>query len=466
MRYGITRANTVRPYRIQVLRMHRLLIAAPYSGSGKTTFTLGLIGALRQKGLSVAPFKVGPDYIDTAYHQRAAGAKAINLDTFLLGREGMRRTFAQYAHGPDIAVVEGVMGLFDGVGATRAASSAQVAALLDMPVLLVVNGKGMAASAAALVRGFASHDPNVNIAGAVFNNVSESHYQILRGAVEAEAGVKCLGYLPRREDIAINSRHLGILPEGELEDADKRIERMAELVSEHIDVHAIIDIAAKAPPLAVHKPVTYEQKPCTLAVARDAAFNFYYEDSLDTLRAMGAELVFFSPLKDAGLPRCDGIYIGGGFPEIFAGELRDNRAMRGEIQRASRAGMPIYGECGGYLYLARSIMTGDEEYAMCGALPVSGLMEEKLSGHFGYVRVTLQAHTPLGRAGSAYSAHEFHHSVMRSESGAYLAEKASDGREWPGGSVQHNTFGAYAHVNFAGEPDLAANFLEACRAFR
>ncbi len=445
--------------------MKRILIAAPYSGSGKTTFTLGLIGALRRRGLSVAPFKVGPDYIDTAYHGRAAGTRAINLDAFLLGNEGLRQAFAR-GGATDIAVVEGVMGLFDGIGSTQEASSAQVAALLAIPVLLVVNGRGMAASASALVRGFASHDKNVKIAGVVFNSVSASHYKLLKYAVETETGVKCLGYLPRCDDMAIKSRHLGILPEGELMDADKRIGRMSELVSEHTDVDAIIDIAAKAPPLAGIMPFAYAQKPCTLAVARDAAFNFYYEDSLDTLRAMGAELIFFSPLKDAGLPKCDGIYIGGGFPEVFAKELRDNRAMRSAVLSASRAGMPIYGECGGYLYLARSILADGSEFDMCGALPVSGVMKDKLSGHFGYVRVTLTASTPLGRAGSEYRAHEFHHSVMQNETYAYSAKKASDGRAWLGGSVLGNTFGAYAHVNFAGAPELAAHFLEACRSFQ
>ncbi len=445
--------------------MQRILIAAPYSGSGKTTFTLGLIVALRRRGLRVAPFKVGPDYIDTAYHQKAAGAKAINLDAFLLGKEGLRMTFSQYSQGADIAVAEGVMGLFDGIGATHEASSAQAAALLDMPVLLVANGRGMAASSAALVRGFAEHDLNVNIAGVVFNNVSESHYKLLRDAV-SETGVKCLGFLPHSEDVAIKSRHLGIMPEGELKDAEKRIGRMAELVSEHIDVDAILEIASKAPPLPSPAKSFRAHIPCTLAVARDAAFNFYYEDSLDTLSAMGAKLVFFSPLKDAAPPKCDGIYIGGGFPEVFARELTENTAMRGAILRASRAGMPIYGECGGYLYLARSIIVDGSEYEMCGALPVKGAMEEKLSGDFGYVRVTLSAYTPLGRASCAYNAHEFHHSAIAKETFAYLAKKASDGREWRGGSVQHSTFGAYAHVNFAGEPHIAGNFLRACQSFR
>lgn len=445
--------------------MHRILISAPHSGSGKTTFTIGLIGALRRRGLKVAPFKVGPDYIDTAYHQRAAGAYASNLDAFLLPEESLRAAFARRARGADIAVAEGVMGLFDGIGATREASTASVAALLQMPVLLVVNGRGMAASAAALVNGFASHDPSVSIAGVVFNDVSESHYSILRGAVENEAGVKCLGYLPNSEDIAIKSRQLGILPEGEVMDAERRIGRMADLVGETVDVDAIVAIAAQAPPLAVPISASYKQRPCTLAVARDAAFNFYYEDSLDTLRAMGAELAFFSPLNDGGLPRCGGVYIGGGFPEVFAKRLAENRALRDAIRGVSLAGMPVYGECGGYLYLSESIRVDGEDFAMCGALPVAAAMGDRLSGQFGYVRVALKADTPLGRAGSVYRAHEFHHSAMSGETEAYVAEKASGGRKWSGGTVSRNTFGAYAHVNFAGEPGLAENFLEACERF-
>ncbi len=439
--------------------MNRILIAAPHSGSGKTTFTIGLIGALRRRGLSVAPFKVGPDYIDTAYHQRAAGAPAINLDAYLLPEETLRASFARRAREADIAVVEGVMGLFDGIGATSEASTASVAAMLDIPVLLVVNGRGMAASAAALVRGFASHEARVKLAGVVFNNVTESHYRLLRDVVQSETGVRCAGFLPRSADVEIGSRHLGILPESEVMDAERRISRMADLVAEHVDVDAILGIASNAPALKAPVPASYGQIPCTLAVARDAAFNFYYEDSLETLRAMGAELAFFSPLSDAGLPRCGGVYIGGGFPEVFAKRLHENSGMRGAILSASRAGTPIYGECGGYMYLSESITADGREYGMCGALPVSAAMGGGLSGQFGYVRVTLNADTPLGRAGSAYRAHEFHHSAMRGEAGAYTAEKASDGRRWSGGSAALNTFGAYAHVNFAGEPALAKDFL-------
>lgn len=435
----------------------RILVAAPHSGSGKTTFCLGLLGALRRRGLGAAPFKVGPDYIDTAYHARISGRAASNLDAFLLGESALARIFAKRLQNADIAVIEGVMGLFDGVGSTSEASTAQVAALLKAPVIFVVDGRGMAASASALVGGFMERGGGVRIAGVVFNNVREGHYRILKQAVERDCRVPCLGYLPPAQNISIESRHLGILPEAELSDADARLERMADLIEAHIDLGGVLRIAASAPELPLTEPVRYAQNPCTLAVAKDAAFNFYYEDSLDVLREMGARLVLFSPLEDEALPDCDGAYIGGGFPEMFAGRLEANRSMRASIRKASRLGMPIYGECGGYIYLSNSLAYGGKTYEMCGALDARAAMGAERSARFGYVTVTQNVDTPICTVGGTYRAHEFHHSAMSGEGNACVAKKG--GMEWAGGSVSHNTYGTYAHVHFAGAPELAERFL-------
>lgn len=284
--------------------MSHIVVAAPHSGSGKTTFCMGLMASLVNRGMTVQPCKVGPDYIDTAYHTRICGRPAANLDGWLMEYDVLRKLFARRGAEADIAVIEGVMGLYDGMGDTAQFSTAEVARELQTPVLLVVNARGMAASAAALVKGFQSYDPNVTIGGVVFNDVSsESHYNLLCTAVERDCGMRCYGYLPRAQDVEIASRHLGILPAAEVEDADRRIERLAQLVEEHVDIGGLLELAASAPPLSTEPVPTYGQIPCRLAVAQDKAFNFYYEDGLNVLEAMGAELMHFSPLQWGPAPR-------------------------------------------------------------------------------------------------------------------------------------------------------------------
>jgi cobyrinic acid a,c-diamide synthase len=447
--------------------MSRIVIAAPRSGSGKTMFCMGLMAALVKRGLTVQPCKAGPDYIDTAYHARICGRPACNLDGWLMGRDVLRHVFANRAAGAGIAVIEGVMGLYDGMGDTAELSTADLAKWLETPVLLVVDAGGMAASAAALVKGFQSYDPDVCIEGVVFNNVGgEGHYNLLRRAVERDCGVRCHGFLPHARDAEIESRHLGILPEAELADAGARIERLARLTGEHIDIDGLLKLAAAAPPMPAGQAPEYEQIPCCVAVAWDKAFNFYYEDGLSVLEAMGARLLRFSPLRDAALPACDGIYIGGGFPEVFAAELEANAAMRRVIAAASASGMPIYAECGGYMYLTEAIINKDgKRYEMCGALPGEAVMGDRLSRQFGYVEVAQRVATPLGPAGLTYRAHEFHHSAITGGQAVQTVRKAASGAEWPGGTLARNTLGSYAHAHFAGEPRLAASFLSACRAF-
>ena len=449
--------------------MNRIVVAAPHSGSGKTTFCMGLMAALVNRGMVVQPCKVGPDYIDTAYHTRICGRPAANLDGWLLGEEVLRQVFLRRCQDADIAIIEGVMGLYDGMGDTAELSTAQVARWVDAPVLLVVDARGMAASAAALVQGFQRYDPRVNLAGVVFNNVgTAAHYELLRRAVERDCRVRCLGWLPHARNGEISSRHLGILPAGELADADGRIQRLAELVEEHIDLDAIVELSAGVPTGLPAPEKAYEQQPCRLAVARDKAFNFYYEDGLDVLAAMGAELIHFSPLQDGALPpACDGVYIGGGFPEMFAGQLQANASMRRSIAAASAAGMPIYGECGGFMYLTQAIVDGEgRRHEMCGALPGVATLGKRLSRQFGYVEVTQQVDTPLGPAGLRYRAHEFHHSAIDAQQTVHSVRKAANGARWSGGMLAGNTLGCYTHAHFAGEPQLAAHLLQACRAYR
>ena len=446
--------------------MNRIMIAAPHSGGGKTTVSMGLMAALVRRGLAVQPCKVGPDYIDTAYHSMICSRPALNLDGWLLGQEGSLAAIER-CQGADIAVIEGVMGLYDGIGDSSEASTAEMARWLEAPVLLVVDAGGMAASASALVMGFQKYDPEINIAGVVFNNVgSDGHYDLLRRAVERDCGVRCYGYLPHDAAVSIESRHLGILPAGELNDARARVAALADLVERYVDVDGLLKLAAKVSALPPAIKPEIPRVSCRLAVAQDRAFNFYYADGLALLEAMGAELIYFSPLRDKALPHCDGVYIGGGFPEVFASELAANTAMRRSIAEASAAGMPVYGECGGFMYLTEAIVDGQGvEHAMCGALPGRAVMGKGLSSRFGYVTVTQMVGTPLGPAGLCYRAHEYHHSTIEGEQTVQTVIEASTGTQWSCGTIAGNTLGSYAHLHFAGEPGLAANFLSACRAF-
>jgi len=444
--------------------MKRLVVAAPSSGSGKTTFCMGLMAALVRRGLVVQPGKVGPDYIDTAHHVRICGRSAINLDAWLMEPKAMRTLFARRCRDADITIVEGVMGLYDGMGDTAACSTAEMAKELALPVILLVDAGGMAASAAALVKGFRDYDPDVPLAGVVFNHVyGDGHYELLRGAVERDCGLRCFGYLPPARDIGIPSRHLGLMPDAELADTETRIGRLAELVEEHVDLDSLLSLAGMAAPLEADTIPASRQLPCRIAIARDKAFHFYYEDGLAVLESLGAELIRFSPLEDIALPDCDGVYLGGGFPEIFAAQLSANVAMRHSIAMAAAGGKPIYGECGGYMYLTQAILdAGGIRHEMCGILPGEAVMQEQLSPQFGYVEVIQRMDTILGPVGLKYRAHEFHQSAVRMEQNAQIIRRADNGTEWYGGASVGNTLGSYAHTHFAGSPELACAFLEKC----
>lgn len=442
----------------------RLVIAAPQSGSGKTTVSMGIMDALMKRGFDVRPFKVGPDYIDTAYHSRICAHSAINLDVYLLGETELCSLFVEYSAG-GVSIIEGVMGLFDGLGSTSFSSTAHVATLLSAPVVLVLNARGMSASAAAVVKGCMEYDKQVNVAAVIFNNVSSvRHYSTLKEAVERDCGIKVLGYFPRESAITIDSRHLGIIPQFELERVDERICAIRALAEQYIDIYALLSIADSAPSLDFKRTAVNPLAPCTLAVAMDKVFNFYYADNLELLKRMGVKIVYFSPLLDAQLPDADGVYIGGGFPEVFAAELENNSSMRASIRAAAQTGVPLYAECGGYMYLMDNIVTVEgNRHAMCGVFRGEAVLGEKLSGQFGYVEATLLTDTIIGKAGTSYKAHEFHHSYIDTpQPPTYSACKAAGSKPWTGGSATKNAYGTYAHVYFRSDPSLVRTFIEAC----
>lgn len=447
----------------------RIVVGAPRSGEGKTTVALGLMAALRRRGLRVQGYKVGPDYLDTGYQRYAAGPPGRNLDLFMMGESAVRAAPAGDA--ADVAVVEGVMGLFDGHrdGVTPT-STAEVAKRLSAPVVLVIDASHLAASAAAIALGFSVFDPDVRVAGVILNRWNPRRS---RDAVEpalARAGVEVLGYLPAAADLSLPSRHLGLVVADELSaEVGAAMDRLGAHVQEHLDVGRILEIAREAPALpaavAAGAPgVAHpERRPGPrIAVAWDEAFAFYYADNLDLLRAHGAELVFFSPLGAAELPVCDGLYLGGGYPELHAEGLSANESMRRSLAAALAAGLPAYAECGGLLYLCESLADLEgRTWPLVGAVPGRAAMHERLQG-IGYRAARLAEDSLLGPAGTTVRGHEFHYSTCAVDHGSHAAYLV-DGE--PEGFAAGDLFASYIHLHFAGFPGLLEHWLERCRVF-
>lgn len=457
----------------------RLVIAAVQSGAGKTTVATGLMAALARRGLQVQPFKVGPDYIDPTYHTAATGRPSRNLDGWMCSSDTVRTLFARAAAGADIALIEGVMGLFDGAGATsEEGSTAQMAKWLAAPVLLVVDARGMARSGAALVQGLKGFDPALRIAGVIFNNVgSESHYKLLCDAVRAYVrDVEPVGYLPKQAEIRAPERHLGLVPSYEQPQVAAYLDSLAGLVARTVDLDAVLHLARdRCRPLPVPATGLFPAGAppagrVRIGLARDAAFHFYYEDGLDLLRSLGAELVEFSPLRDRALPAgLDALYMGGGFPEVYRQELAANAPLRTAIRQAIAAGLPVYAECGGLMFLTEAIVDAEGgEWPMVGAIPVKARMQKRLAS-LGYVKAAIQAETLLGGPGETLKGHEFHWSVVDGHPDgwppAYLATTRRGGTRAEG-FCRPNLLASYVHVHFAANPQAAARFLQAARRYR
>lgn len=454
-----------------------LVIAAPNSGSGKTTLTLALLAALKARGFSLAPFKVGPDFIDPGHHSRITGTVSRSLDGWMLGRETNREIFARGCRDADLAVVEGVMGLFDGFsGADEAGSTAQMAKWLNLPVLLVVDAKSMARSFAALVKGFCEFDSGLRIAGVAANNVAGGrHLEYLREAM-AGYGVPLLGGIPREAGIEIPDRHLGLYTADDHRLSETAIRQLADLVETHIDLEALLDRLPEAKTKAA-PPAAPPAPDVRIGVARDNAFCFYYEDNLDCLRQQGCETVFFSPLTDAALPPdLDGLYLGGGYPELFAGQLEANASIRRSIKALADAGMPVYAECGGFMYLCRKLLARDGTACrMAGVFPFETRMQERLSA-LGYREIRLLTDTPLGPAGMIARGHEFHYSKFVTNDPAhegtdgitavYGSTDRSGADHGCPGWLKNHCLGSYVHLHFLSCPQAPGHFAAACRSYR
>ena len=446
------------------------VVAGPASGVGKTTIALALIAALRSRGLTVQSFKCGPDFIDGGHHARACGRPSRNLDGWMLPPDVNRQIFYQGVQGTDVAVIEGVMGLFDGVdGMSEAGSTAEIAKLLDLPIVLVLDASQLARSAAALVKGFETFDPKLRVTGVVLNRVAGStHYRLLREAIESSCQAALLGYLPRDERIRIPERYLGLFTASEDALPDSALTMLGDLAKTHIDLEKLLQSASSFNPGFEPHGGMDSQARIRVGVARDRAFCFYYEDNFDALRAAGAEIVEFSPLADRGLPEgVDALYLGGGYPELYAQELAQNREMIGAVRCFAEQGRPIYAECGGLMYLAKQILTRDQKpYAMAGVLPFDVSMTERLV-KFGYTEVLLTADCMMGQKGTKARGHSFHCSNIsggeRVERVYHLRYSLSRQEELEGFQVR-NVLASYIHLHFLSNAGLATSFVEQARS--
>ena len=442
----------------------RLVIAAPSSRSGKTTVATGLMAALTERGLAVSPHKVGPDYIDPGYHALASGRVGRNLDAYLCGPELVAPLFAHGARGCDIAVVEGVMGMFDGAsGQGELASTAHVAKLLRAPVVLVVDASSQSRSVAALVHGFASWDPEVRIGGVILNKVaSDRHEELLRDALES-TGVPVLGVLRRAPQVDTPSRHLGLVPVAERRAAAlEAVAAMAAQVRAGCDLEALVALARSAGALsgaAWEPPVTASAGREVVAVAGGPAFTFSYAEHAELLTAAGAEVVVFDPLRDERLPDgTRGLVIGGGFPEMYAAELSANEPLRKAVAELAFDGAPVAAECAGLLYLCREL----DGRPMCGVLDATARMDERLT--LGYRDAVAVSDSALAPAGTRMRAHEFHRTVVEPGAGPAPAWGIRSPRPRVEGFVQGGVHASYLHTHWAAEPGVARRFVERCRA--
>lgn len=441
--------------------MKRLMLSAPNSGSGKTVVTCGLLQAYKNRGVSVESYKCGPDYIDPMFHRRVLGVPGRNLDLFLQGPAGVRRTLSGQT--AELALVEGAMGFYDGVGGTDQASAWAVAEVLSLPVVLVLRPKGVSLTLAAQVKGLMEFRQPSHIAGVILTDCKPMLYAHWKPILEREAGLPVFGYLPPMEEAALESRHLGLVTASEVDEFLPRFARIGAQMEKTVDLDALLACGAEiSPPNRPHTEKTAAR--CTIAVARDDAFCFYYEDSLDALRAAGADLRFFSPLQDTEPPCADGLYLGGGYPELYGKQLKENTAMRTWVRESIQGGLPTVAECGGFLYLLQTLESHQGETClMTGALEGEGYRTHSLQ-RFGYLHLTADEDSLLFRRGESVPAHEFHY-WDATHCGESLQAVKPSGKTWRCGVATPTLYASFPHLHFGGDLPLAQRFADAAAAY-
>jgi len=456
------------------MKIPRLVIAAPNSGAGKTTVAVGLMTAFTRKGLRVQPFKVGPDFIDPSYHTAATGSYSKNLDTWLTSPEAVLKTFVKSSRACDLAIVEGVMGLFDGVsGSDDSASTAEISRILNAPILLVVDVSRAAGSIAALVHGFKTFDQTLKVKGVILNHVkSQKHLGLTREMIERNVKIPVVGALPDSRGIVMPSRHLGLIPAPERDSLEAYFAELRTFIGEHLDLDRCLAIARAAGDLETDeqgRPTSPDVRG-RVGVAYDEAFNFYYRDNIELLEASGAEVVPFSPVHDRVLPSgLTGMFLGGGFPEAYAGQLEENEVIRLSIKKAVEDEMPIYAECGGLMYLVDSIQDLEaSSHQMVGVLKAKAVMTGKLES-LNYSVADVIRKNILTDAGFTLRGHEFHYSkvdgVPADSKFAYEMRIGEGISGYSDGWLEHNLLASYLHIHFGCAPQIARNFVDACERY-
>ncbi|EKR19586.1 cobyrinic acid a,c-diamide synthase [Leptospira interrogans serovar Pyrogenes str. 2006006960] len=449
------------------IKIPRIVIGGTGSGVGKTTIALALTQILRKKGLKVATFKCGPDYLDPTYHSRASQKICHNLDGWLMGKESVLNTFYQACHNVDIAIIEGMMGLFDGHSPnSEIGSTAEIAKWLASPVLVVLDTRGMARTVSAILKGLKIFDPDLNLAGAFANFTgSPSHIQLLK---DASTEVPILGGLCKHSEQTFPERHLGLYSASEENVSEEKFNFWGEEGEKSLEVNSILEIANSAPEISIPvSNINTTLKRCKIGIAMDSAFHFYYEENLMRLRQAGAELVFFSPLSDSKLTDVDGLYFGGGYPEVFAPTLSKNKSLLNYILDLSYKNIPIYAECGGLMYLSKGIkLVEGEFFPMLGLISATSIMEKKLKA-LGYVEVTTKKETIFGEVGLRFRGHQFRYSDLELDESnpielVYNLRKRKSDQVSEEGYSKNSILASYIHAHWASNPNLAEGFVQSC----
>jgi cobyrinic acid a,c-diamide synthase len=461
-----------------ITNLPRVVVAALKGGAGKTFLSVGLVAALRKRGLNVGVFKKGPDYIDAGWLGMAAGRDCYNLDAFLFPEEIARESFLQRSAGKDVSVIEGNRGLFDGVDAKGSYSTAELAKLLKAPVILIVDATKITRTAAAMVLGCTLLDPDLRIEGVILNRVAGTrHENVLRDAIESAAHVPVIGSVSKLPLENFPQRHLGLLPLYEHPRAAEFVEQAAEIVEQAVDLDRLMAICRSAEDLENPDISTLNQTPALentpplrIGILKDSAFQFYYPENLEALRKAGADLVFLSALVEQELPELDGLYIGGGFPETHAEALAGNNVFKNSLKSAVKNGLPVYAECGGLMYLSRNLLIDRHSYPMVGVFPVDSVLERNPQGH-GYIQVEVQHANPFYPEGTVLKGHEFHYSYVTGldRPGASYAFRVVRGHGMDGqrdGICCGNALGTYVHVHALGQPEWARCVIEKAHAYR
>lgn len=443
----------------------RILIGGTGSDCGKTTLTCSILRAMKDRFENVAAFKCGPDYIDPMFHSEIIGAKSRNLDLYLCGEENTMAILGENSFDDGISVIEGVMGIYDGFGFDNDRYSANhIAELTQTPEILVVNVRGKSASLLAEISGYLNMFSN-NIKGVILNRCSEGMYPVYKSAIEKHLPVRCFGFLPRVEGAGIENRHLGLVTAGEISDLKSKVDILGKTAEKCIDLDALVELACSAPEIEYEhvqiKKLCDTSEKVKISVALDKAFNFYYEDNFEYLKAAGAEIEFFSPMEDEKIPdNTDGLIFGGGYPEVYAKALSDNKAMLKSVCDAADSGIPIYAECGGFMYLGKEIQTETGCYEMAGVLESSSHMTSSLV-RFGYKTLTAKEDNILAKKDQSVKCHEFHYSDSTDNGDCFIATNRR-GKEFKCFIKKGNILAGYPHIHFGANPQLAENFVTSC----